>query len=95
MPNKIHSYTELRKQIREALRRQHPEWVDANGKSPLCDSYDARLAKLLALFTLRRTIGREVAWDLFQTFLRPNSARTCDIRATRPPSEKQESNAMR
>ena len=71
MPNQIRTYTELRKQIRETLRRQHPAWIDANGKSPLCDSYEARLAKLLALFTLRRTVGPEVAWDLFQTFMGP------------------------
>ena len=87
MPNQIRTYTELRKQIRETLRRQHPEWIDANGKSPLCDSYEARLAKLLALFTLRRTVGPEVAWDLFQTFMGANSAiprSACDARATRP-----------
>ena len=74
MPNQIRTYTELRKQIRETLRRQHPEWIDANGKSPLCDSYEARLAKLLALFTLRRTVGPEVAWDLFQTFMGTESS---------------------
>ena len=32
--DQIHTYAELRVQIREALRRQHPEWIDANGKSP-------------------------------------------------------------
>jgi hypothetical protein len=67
----IRTYTDLRKQIREALLRQHPEWIDANGNSPLCDSYEAGLAKLLALFKLRGTVGSEMAWDLFQTFLRP------------------------
>jgi len=51
MSDEIHTYAELRKQIREGLRRQHPEWIDANGKSPLCDSYEARFAKLLAIFT--------------------------------------------
>ena len=52
--NQIRSYAELRKEIREALRRQHPEWIDANGKSPLCDSYEAGLGELLALITLRK-----------------------------------------
>ena len=51
MSDQIRTYAELRAQIREALRTQHPDWIDANGKSPLCDSYEARLAKLLAIFT--------------------------------------------
>ena len=51
MPNRIQTYAELREEIRDALRRQHPEWIDANGKSPLCDSYEARFAYLLASFT--------------------------------------------
>ena len=53
MPNRIQTYAELRREIRGALRRQHPEWIDANGKSPLCESYEARLAYLLASFTPR------------------------------------------
>jgi hypothetical protein len=53
MCEKIHTYAELRVQIREALRRQHPEWIDANGKSSLCDFYEARFAELLAIFTPR------------------------------------------
>ena len=58
MSDQIHTYTELRKQVREALRRQHPEWIDANGKSPLCDSYEARLAELLAILTLRENASQ-------------------------------------
>jgi hypothetical protein len=48
---RIHTYAELRVQIREALRKQHPDWIEASGKSPLCDSYEARFAKLLAIST--------------------------------------------
>ncbi len=51
MCDQIPTYAELRMQIREALRRQHPEWIDANGNSPLCDSYEVRFAKLLVMFT--------------------------------------------
>ena len=51
MSDQVRTYAELRNQIREALRRQHPEWIGANGKSPLCDSYEARFAELLAMFT--------------------------------------------
>ena len=47
----IPTYTELRHQIHEDLRIQHPEWVQANGESPMCDSYEARLMELLDSFT--------------------------------------------
>ena len=43
----IHTYTELRQQIHHDLRIQHPEWVEPNGESPLCDSYEARLVELI------------------------------------------------
>ena len=49
MPNEIHSYTELQRQIHQDLRVQHPEWVKPNGECPTCDSYELRLAKLLGL----------------------------------------------
>jgi hypothetical protein len=45
----IRSYTELQKLIRVSLRAQNPEWVEPNGDSPLCDSYEARFAELLGL----------------------------------------------
>ena len=41
------SYTELRQQIHDDLRIQHPEWVAPNGESPMCDFYEARLMELL------------------------------------------------
>jgi len=49
MANEIHSYSELQRQIRKDLRAQHPEWVQPNGESPMCDSYELRLAELLGL----------------------------------------------
>ena len=42
-----HTYTELRQQIHHDLRVQHPEWVQPNGESPMCDAYEARLMELL------------------------------------------------
>jgi hypothetical protein len=45
--HKIHTYTELRQQIHDDLRTQHPEWVEPNGESPMCDFYEARLMQLL------------------------------------------------
>ena len=44
---KISAYTELRQQIHDDLRMQHPEWIGANGDSPMCDFYEARLMELL------------------------------------------------
>ena len=43
VPPQIHTYTELRQQIHTDLRIQHPEWVEPNGESPMCDFYEARL----------------------------------------------------
>ena len=47
----IRSYTELLAFIRASLRNQNPEWVEPNGDSPLCDSYEARFAELLERFS--------------------------------------------
>ncbi len=49
MSHQIHTFTELRQQIHDDLRIQHPEWVEPNGESPMCDSYEARLRGLLGL----------------------------------------------
>jgi hypothetical protein len=38
-----HRYTELLQKIHNDLRIQHPEWVEPNGESPICDDYEARL----------------------------------------------------
>ena len=47
MSHQSHTYTELRKQIHDDLRIQHPEWLELNGESPMCDFYEARLMELL------------------------------------------------
>ena len=57
MSHQIHTFAELRVQIREALRRQHPDWIDANGKSPLCDSSKPVSPKLLAIFTPHESVA--------------------------------------
>jgi hypothetical protein len=51
--HQIHTYTELRQQIHDDLRIQHPEWVQPNGECPTCDSYEARLIELLETLTRR------------------------------------------
>jgi hypothetical protein len=53
MSHQIHTYTELRQQIHDDLRFQHPDWVQPNGESPMCDSYEARLIELLNALTQR------------------------------------------
>jgi hypothetical protein len=48
-PDEIRSYVELQRQIHDALRIEHPEWVRPNGDCPTCESYESRLAELLGL----------------------------------------------
>jgi hypothetical protein len=36
--------------MHDALRQQHPEWVQPNGDCPTCESYEARFAELLNNF---------------------------------------------
>jgi len=61
VPHQIHTYTELRQQIHDDLRIQHPEWVEPNGESPMCDSYESRLIEQLDTFTRRGpTPGKEI-----------------------------------
>jgi hypothetical protein len=45
--HEIHTYDELRQKIHDDLRVQHPEWIQPDGKSPMCDSYEARLMEVL------------------------------------------------
>jgi len=47
MLHQLHTYADLRKQIHHDLRVQHPEWIQPNGESPMCDSYEARLMETL------------------------------------------------
>jgi len=57
MYHQIHTYTELREQIHNDLRIQHPEWIQPNGESPTCDAYESRLVEMLD--TLTRTGSNE------------------------------------
>jgi len=49
-PGEIRSYVQLQHQIHDALREQHPEWIEQNGDCPTCESYESRFAELLDLF---------------------------------------------
>jgi len=46
IPHQAHTYSELRQQIHDDLRIQHPEWIQPNGECPICDAYEARLVEL-------------------------------------------------
>ena len=59
MFQQLYTYADLREQIRHDLRIQHPEWVQANGESPMCDSYEARLMKTLDVIRQRPSIAYE------------------------------------
>jgi hypothetical protein len=61
MSAKVQTYADLQNMIRKALREQHPEWVDANGKCALCDAYEARFAHLLGVFA-SAAAGERVPW---------------------------------
>jgi len=54
-PHKVDNYADLVHQIRKDLRLQHPEWIEPNGESPMCDSYEARLIKLLGALIPRES----------------------------------------
>jgi hypothetical protein len=45
----VQGYIQLQRQVREALLREHPEWIEPNGESPMCEIYESRLAELLRL----------------------------------------------
>lgn len=49
--DEVPGYTQLQRQIHHALRAQHPEWLQPNGDSPICDSYESRFAELLRTLT--------------------------------------------
>jgi len=43
----VGTFSALQLQIHDDLRAQHPEWIEPDGESPMCDFYEARLAQLL------------------------------------------------
>jgi hypothetical protein len=36
LPGEIQEYVHLQRQIHDALRKEHPEWVEPNGESSMC-----------------------------------------------------------
>ena len=48
--HQVRTYAELQEQLHRDLIAQHPEWIDAEGNCPTCESYDRRLAELISSF---------------------------------------------
>jgi hypothetical protein len=44
---------QLQREIHDALRIQHPDWIEPDGDCPTCKSYESRLEKLLGLSSPR------------------------------------------
>jgi hypothetical protein len=55
----VPGYAELQREMHDALRAQHPEWIEADGKSSTCDFYESRFAQLLVIH--RMDSGRACA----------------------------------
>ncbi len=60
MSPQAHTYAELQQQIHHDLRIQHPEWIQPDGESPMCDSYEARFIEVLDAL-MRRGSNESVA----------------------------------
>jgi hypothetical protein len=58
LPGEVREYVHLQRHIHDALRKEHPEWVEPNGESPMWGSYEAHLAEQLDTFTLRGSNAR-------------------------------------
>jgi len=58
----IRTYADLQKQLHRDLMAQHPEWIEANGDCPTCESYDRRLAELITVFesTTRNSVRQVI-----------------------------------
>jgi hypothetical protein len=48
-PGEVQGFVSLQREIHEALRKEHPEWIEPNGQCPMCEIYESRLVRLLAL----------------------------------------------
>jgi hypothetical protein len=70
MAHQVHTYAELRQQFHHDLRIQHPEWIQPNGESPMCDFYEARLMELLYDATLSELNESLATSDRYHVALR-------------------------
>ena len=57
MSYETHSYIQLQREIHDALREQHPDWVKPNGDCPTCESYELRFAELLGVSSANKRLA--------------------------------------
>jgi len=69
----VPGYAQLQREMHDALRAQHPDWILPNGDCPSCDSYDARFAELLivSLATERTLAHRPKSLNVTNTTKHP------------------------
>ncbi|HJW39586.1 MAG TPA: hypothetical protein VJ420_13290 [Candidatus Udaeobacter sp.] len=63
----VPGYAELQREMHDALRAQHPEWVQPNGDSPICDAYESRFEELLSLSLQFERAHAHYARQAYQT----------------------------
>ena len=63
----VPGYAEVQREMHDALRAQHPEWVQPNGDSPICDAYESRFEDLLSLSLQFERAHAHYARQTYQT----------------------------
>ena len=77
------SIAELRQQIHDDLRIQHPEWIEPNGDCAECDFYEARLME--ELDTLK---GSDEFWGNANSRMEMSTNPAQDVYEIRPREER-------
>ena len=63
----VPDYAELQREMHDALRAQHPEWIEADGKSPTCDYYESRFAELLVSYRAHARVHYDDLLNIAET----------------------------
>jgi len=67
----VTGYSELQREMHDALRAQHPEWIETDGEAPTCDYYESLFAQLLVSHQAHAGAHSEDGRDITKTE-RPN-----------------------
>jgi hypothetical protein len=78
------TYADLQRQMREALRAQNPEWIQPDGKSPICDDYDSRFAETAESLQRRSQCRKQLAKHKTSNGVRAISESTSILLPTTP-----------
>jgi len=63
----VPGYAELQREMHDALRAQHPEWIEADGKSPTCDYYESLFALLLVSYRAHARVHYDDLLNIAET----------------------------